>query len=514
MECDAMSRRVKSLVQARSAYAARDYNLATIFSIIVLTALMVASSAWQAQARPAPDSFADMAERLLPSVVDIRAVQNGQNVAEGGEQPELESPFPPNSPFGDLFERFRRNMPENRGPRRREAAGSGFIIEDNMVVTNNHVVEGADEIYIVFRDDIRQYPAEVIGRDEGVDLALLKVETDHPMPPVKFGNSDKARIGDWVMAIGNPWGLGGSVTAGIISARGRDIDRESFTDFIQTDAPINQGNSGGPLFNMDGEVIGINTAIFSRSGGSIGLGFAIPSNQAERIVNQLRKYGRTRRGWLGVSIQSVTPDIAESMGLDKPEGALVSTVYEASPAAEGGVEAGDVIIRFNNRTVEDSTKLRRMVAATDVGLDVPVVVWRNGEKVDLEVELGEREKVDIAALDNNGAPSAPSPSKSEGLDQLGLEVSPITPDLRRQYSLSDSQKGVVITAVRPGSSADEKRLAPGMVIVGDNRGPIESVDKLRERVEQAHEDGRRSVLLHIAVEGDLRFVAIRFKAEG
>ncbi|WP_259780773.1 Do family serine endopeptidase [Aestuariispira ectoiniformans] len=511
-----MSRQAKSLVQARSAYFLWGHKPATILSIIVLAALMIASSAWQAQARAVPDSFADMAEKLLPSVVDIRAIQNGQTVSDNGDQqPDMQSPFPPGSPFGDLFERFRRNNPEHQGPRRREAAGSGFIIEDNMVVTNNHVVEGADEIYVVFRDDSRQYEAEVVGRDEGVDLALLKVKTDHKMPAVKFGNSDKARIGDWVMAIGNPWGLGGSVTAGIISARGRDIDRESFTDFIQTDAPINMGNSGGPLFNMDGDVIGINTAIFSRSGGSIGLGFAIPSNQAKHVVQQLREYGHTRRGWLGVSIQSVTPDIAESMGLDKPEGALVSTVYEKSPAAAGGVEAGDVIIRFNDRVVEDSTKLRRMVAATDVGRDVPVVVWRDGEKVDLSVELGEREKVDIASLGGSDkSPGQSGGAKSEALDQLGVDVSPITPALRRQYNLSDSQKGVVITAVRPGSSADEKRLAPGMVIVGDNRGPINSVDELRQRVESAHDDGRRSVLLHVAVEGDLRFVAIRFKAEG
>lgn len=511
-----MSRHARSCALARSADNRPERHFLAIFSIIVMAVAMIVASSWQAQARPAPDSFADLAEKLLPSVVDIRAVQTGQNMAENdGEQPEFESPFPPGSPFGDLFERFRRNNPENRGPRRREAAGSGFIIEDNMVVTNNHVIEGADEIYIVFRDDVRQYEAEVIGRDEGVDLALLKVKTDHPMPAVEFGDSDKARIGDWVMAIGNPWGLGGSVTSGIISARGRDIDRESFTDFIQTDAPINQGNSGGPLFNLDGEVIGINTAIFSRSGGSIGLGFAIPSNQAKRIVAQLKEFGRTRRGWLGVSIQSVTPDIAESMGLDKPEGALVSTVYEDSPAFEGGVEAGDVITRFNGKKVADSTNLRRMVAATDVGLDVPVEVWRNGEKKKLTVLLGEREKVDIASLGGSD-PDGGAVEKGDtaALDQLGIEVSSITPDLRSRYSLSNTQKGVVITTVRPGSSADEKRLAPGMVIVGDNHGPINSVEELMARVETAHEDGRRSVLLHIAVEGDLRFVAVRFKAEG
>ena len=484
-----------------------------ILPVMLMIGMIAAILNSPAHARGTPDGFADLAEELLPSVVDIRAIQNARTTSNDN-QPQAESPFPPNSPFGDLFERFRRHGEGERGPRRREAAGSGFVIDaEGIVVTNNHVIENADEIYVIFNDDDpKEYPAEVLGRDEGVDLAVLKVKADRRMKPVNFGDSDKARVGDWTLAIGNPWGLGGSVTAGIISGRARDIDRDSFTEFLQTDTPINQGNSGGPLFNMKGEVIGVNTAIFTPSGGSIGLGFAIPSNRAKAVAKQLREFGTTRRGWLGVSIQNVTPDIAESVGLDEPLGALVSTVYDNSPASRAGLEAGDVITRFNDNRVDNSARLRRMVAATTVGADVPMSVWRNGTELKVNVVLGEREKVNIAAL-SGGEEEQEAPVQSEALSQLGLEVAPVNDTLRQQFNLQEDISGVVITDVRQGSGAEAKRLRPGMVIVGDAKGPVKSVDDLRQRVEKAHEDGRRSVLLHVSIDGELSFVAVRFATD-
>ncbi|RED54204.1 Do family serine endopeptidase [Aestuariispira insulae] len=494
-------------IAARALTPMREGMILPALLVISMIAALLNSPAY---GRGTPDGFADLAEELLPSVVDIRAIQNART-ADAPNQPQAESPFPPDSPFGDLFERFRRHGEGNQGPRRREAAGSGFVIDsDGIIVTNNHVIENADEIYVIFNDDDpKEYPAEILGRDEGVDLAVLKVKADRKMKAVKFGDSDKARVGEWTLAIGNPWGLGGSVTAGIISGRARDIDRDSFTEFLQTDTPINQGNSGGPLFNMKGEVIGVNTAIFTPTGGSIGLGFAIPSNRAKAVAKQLREFGTTRRGWLGVSIQNVSPDIAESVGLDEPFGAMVSTVYDNSPASRAGLEARDVILSFNDRRVDNSARLRRMVAATTVGAEVPVVVWRDGSKINKTVVLGEREKVNIAAL-SGGDPVPEKPVTSQALDSLGLEIAPVSDVLRQEFNLRDDVQGVVITDVRQGSGAEAKRLRPGMVIVGDAKGPVKSVAELRQRVEKAHEDGRRSVLLHVSIDGELSFVAIRF----
>ncbi|HCW68886.1 MAG TPA: serine protease, partial [Thalassospira lucentensis] len=345
-----------------------------VSAALVIVLLGVTSVSQIANARPAPDSFADLAERLLPSVVNIAT---SQMVADR-QGPDFQ--FPPGSPFEDLFRDFMdRNGQggEQGGPspqkRRATALGSGFIISaDGYIVTNNHVIDGADEISVRLHDG-DTLDAKLIGRDPKTDVALLKVEPKEDLPFVKWGSSDDARIGDWAMAIGNPFGLGGTVTAGIVSARNRNINQGPYDDFIQTDASINRGNSGGPLFNLEGDVIGINSAIYSPSGGSVGIGFAIPSAIAQSVVDQLKEYGRTRRGWLGVHIQTVTDDIADSVGLDESTGAMVAGVSDEGPAKEAGIKQGDVILTFDGKEVESMRRLPRIVADTKIGKDVDVV---------------------------------------------------------------------------------------------------------------------------------------------
>ncbi len=481
------------------------FILATFISIVFAVGNM-------AHARGAPDSFADLAERLLPSVVNIKAVQTAdeQQEGEGDGNPGFQNPFPKNNPFNDLFEQFRNRGGEAPQQRPRNAAGSGFVIDtDGIIVTNNHVIEDADEVYVIFNGETEEFKATVLGRDKGADLAVLKIEADRELVAVPFGDSDVARIGDWVVAIGNPWGLGGTVTAGIISARGRDIDRASFVDYIQTDAPINQGNSGGPLFNMDGEVVGINTAIYSRTGGSIGLGFSIPSNQAKKIVNQLRDGGKVRRGWLGVSIQPVTPEIAEGMGLEKAAGALVSSVFDGSPAKDAGVIDGDVIIEFNNQEVPDATSLRRVVASTDVGKDVNVVVVRRGKEKTLSIVLGERDEAQLASL---GDPQITLP-KEVKQERLGMLLSPLDEENRKEYNVPEDIEGILIVNVKNNSDAAEKNLRPGIVIVADATGSVKSLSDLDSKIELAREDGRKSVLLHVWESEGMRFVPLRIDAE-
>lgn len=484
----------------------------TVMLLILATALsFVLAVGNMAHARGAPDGFADLAERLLPSVVNIKAVQTGamaENEQGNGGQ-NFQNPFPPNSPFNDLFEQFRNRGGESPQQQRpRQAAGSGFVIDDEgIIVTNNHVIEEADEVYVIFNGESTEYKAEVLGRDAGADLAVLKIDIDRDIKAVDFGDSDVARIGDWVVAIGNPWGLGGTVTAGIISARGRDIDRASFVDYIQTDAPINQGNSGGPLFNMDGDVIGINTAIYSRNGGSIGLGFSIPSNQAKKIVNQLREGGKVRRGWLGVSIQPVTPEIAEGMGLKEASGALVSSVFDGSPAGKAGVIDGDVIIEFNKQEVPDATSLRRVVASTDVGKDVDVVVVRRGKKKTLSIVLGERDEAQLASL-SRGPEVDP---KTVDQERLGMKLSALTDENRKEFNIPEDVDGILITNVRNNSDASTKNLSPGVVIVADATGSIKSLADLDDKVELAKKDGRKSVLLHVWEGEGMRFVPLKIE---
>ncbi len=464
---------------------------ATVFGFALIIAQLFAT-----QGRAAPDSFADLAESVSPSVVNITTSTNV--AASTGPNPVV----PEGSPFEDFFRDFLdRNQEEgNRPPRRSQALGSGFVIsEDGFIVTNNHVIANADEILIEFFSG-GELPAEVIGTDPNTDLALLKVESDEPLPFVPWGDSDASRVGDWVMAMGNPLGQGFSVSAGIVSARGRALSG-SYDDFIQTDAAINRGNSGGPLFNMDGQVIGVNTAILSPNGGSIGIGFAMSSRVAENVIAQLKEFGETRRGWLGVRIQDVSDDVAEAMGLETVAGALVTDVPEG-PAMEAGIEAGDVILSFDGRDVEDTRALVNQVANTEVGKAVRVVVFRGGETETLLVTLGRREEAEGAV-----PASAPADEPIEK-ELLGLTIAPITDELREELALGDGTVGLVVREVDEATEAFEKGLRAGDVITEAGQEKIASVGDLEDRIEAAREAGRKSLLLLVRRAGEPRFVAL------
>ena len=368
---------------------------------VLLAAFAV--TAGPAEARDFPGSFSELAERLTPSVVNISTAQKVSVPQQG-----FEFQFPPGSPFEEFFKDFlERHRGKEGTPQRRQVTslGSGFVIDGSgLVVTNNHVIAEADEITVITHDG-EKLEAKLLGKDPKTDLALLKVEPTRPLQALKWGDSRISKVGDWVLAIGNPFGLGGTVTAGIISARGRDINAGPYDDFLQTDAAINRGNSGGPLFNLDGEVIGISTAIYSPTGGSVGIGFAVPSQLARPVIEQLQKFGRTRRGWLGVNIQTVTDEIAEGLGLEKAQGALVARVTEGGPAAAAGLEQGDVVLEFDGRPVEEMRTLPRIVAETSVGQEVQVKVWRKGETQSFKVTLGELEEAEarLAGVAEEGA---------------------------------------------------------------------------------------------------------------
>ncbi len=469
-----------------------------------------------AAARAAPESFADLAEKLLPSVVNISTTQT----VNGVERPALPNmpDMPPGSPFEEFFRDFFDRQQGQRGPRSRQATslGSGFVIdaEEGYVVTNNHVIADAEEIHVIFADDTR-IDAELVGRDPKTDLAVLKIDPDkHNLVAVDFGDSDVMRVGDWVLAIGNPFGLGGTVTAGIISARARDINAGPYDDFLQTDASINRGNSGGPMFNIDGDVIGINTAIFSPSGGSVGIGFAIPANLAAPVVEQLIEYGRTRRGWLGVRIQQVTEDIAESLGLHQARGALVAQVTPDGPAEDAKIEQGDIILEFDGKDVEDMRRLPRIVAETRINKQVPVVVWRDGKEVKLSAELGELEAAEEAGLldVSTGSSDTNEDGATTGdvdeLNSLGLTLSAISPRLRDRFDIAEETEGVVITAIDDNGPAADKDLRNGDVVVEVNQQPVSTPEDVADMVREAKDKGRGKVLMLVEREGDLRFIAV------
>ena len=460
--------------------------------LTAIAAVILVASVPASFARPAPDNFADLAERLLPAVVNISTVQEVQ-------QPTRRNfpNFPPGSPLEEFFNEFFNRQQEGEDPRPRRATslGSGFIIDsEGYVVTNNHVISDATEVTVTLTNG-EEYDAEIVGRDRQTDLALLKIETGEDLPSVEFGDSSGARIGDWVMTIGNPFGLGASVTAGIISARHRDIEAGPYDDFIQTDASINRGNSGGPMFDLSGKVIGVNTAIFSPTGGNIGIGFAIPSNQAEQVVGQLREFGRTRRGWLGVNIQEVTDEIAESLGLDEPRGALVSVVTPDSPADRGGVEAGDIIVEFDGQEIEEMRELPRIVAGTGIEEEVEVVVLRKGDEVELAITTGEFPEEERVVAANDTAPMPPAPPAEE--DVLGMELAPMTADARRLYDLPDNVDGVVIVGIDRRSAAAERALRPGDVIARVNQEDVTALEDVRDAIQDAEDSGRSSVLLYM-----------------
>ncbi len=453
--------------------------------------------------------FADLAERLLPSVVNISSTQKPIEIKDFPELPQ----FPPGSPFEDFFEQFmdRRGLGMPAIPP--ASLGSGFVIdaENGYIITNHHVVKDANEVRVTFHDDTT-LQAEVMGRDEKTDIAILKVETDRTLTAVSFGDSDRLRVGDWILAIGNPFGLGGTVTAGIVSAQQRDIQAGPYDDFIQTDASINRGNSGGPMFNLDGEVIGINTAIFSPSGGSVGIGFAIPSNLARPVIHQLIEFGRTRRGWLGVRIQSVTEEIAESLGLEEARGALVASTTPTGPAEVAGLEAGDIILDFNGRAVRTMRDLPRMVAETPIDQDAQVTYWRNGERRTTSVSVGELEKAEeeglLAATERR-----PEEKQENGTDieSLGLSLRPISEQDREQFNIGVDVEGLIISQIIPNSEAAQKSLAVGDVIVEVNQQAVTDADEAKTIIENARAAGRNSVLLLVNRDSDVRFVALRLR---
>ena len=438
-----------------------------------------------AQARGAPESFADLAERLLPAVVNISATQ----VNKKRRLPEMPQ-FPPGSPFEEFFRDFFDRTQNDSKPRKSSSLGSGFIIDAaGYVVTNNHVIEDAEEITVILQDDTN-LKAKIVGRDKKTDLALLKVEPKKPLPFVKWGNSNVSRVGDWILAIGNPFGLGGTVTAGIISASKRDINSGPYDSYLQTDASINRGNSGGPMFNLKGNVIGVNTAIFSPSGGSIGIGFAIPAAQARVVVDQLRKFGRTRRGWLGVRIQTVTKQIAESLELGKPRGALVAGVNEKGPAKESGLKAGDVILTFDGQPVQEMRDLPRIVAETPIDKTVKLKVWRsgdNGKTLELSVTIGELPedvKTAKATIKNESA-----------VEMLGMTLTELNDPLRRRYKLDSRAQGVLVLDVKEGSAGKKGGLQPGDLIVEVAPDTVGTPKEFQARIDKARKAKRKTVLL-------------------
>ena len=487
-----------------------ELSKTTVAAVFAVMVLVLASPV---QAKQAPESFADLAEKLLPAVVNVSTTQ----VIEGHTGPQMPQ-MPPGSPFEDFFKEFlERNVP-NGQPRKRKATslGSGFIIDtrtngDSYVVTNNHVIQDADEIAVILQDNSR-LEATLVGRDAKTDLAVLKITTKRKLPSVPFGDSDQSRVGDWIVAIGNPFGLGGTVTAGIISARGRDIRSGPYDNFIQTDASINRGNSGGPMFNMKGEVIGINSAIYSPSGGSVGIGFAIPSSGAKPIVSQLIKFGEVKRGWLGVHIQAVTEEIAETLGLDKPRGALVASIIKDGPAEKSGIKTGDVILEFNSRKVTEMRKLPRIVAETEIDKPVKVTVWRDGKQVKIDVVVGKMDESEvIAAIDSKDGQKTPNGDRM--VDPLGVALAEISPALREQFKLEKEARGVVVTEVKQDSIAAEKGIRPGDLIVEVSQAEVTTPLQVIDRINAARKDGRKRVLFLIEGQAGLRFVALKVDKE-
>jgi serine protease Do len=436
-------------------------------------------------AKPIPDSFADLAERLMPSVVNISTTQT---IKTNGNQ--LPFKFPPGSPFEEMFKDF--NQPTER---KASSLGSGFIINKNgTIITNNHVINNAEDIVVKVGD--KEYEAKVLGADPYSDLAVLKINAKEKFIPVKFGNSDKARVGDWVVAIGNPFGLGGTVTSGIISARNRDINLTRYDDFIQTDASINQGNSGGPLFNLDGDVVGINTAIIAPGqSGSIGIGFAIPANAASNVITQLIKYGETKRGWLGVRIQQVTKEIADVENLKNTEGALVASVGEGSPAKKAGLKAGDIILKFDGKKIDTMRTLPKLVSNTKVGKTVELEIWRNKKLITKKLTLGRLESSDeFKAEEKKTKPRIKE--KDTEIETLKITVRNITTKDIQDRKLEKNLKGVVITSIS-SKSAVAGMLREGDIIIEVQKNTVLNSKQLNQLIEGIYKKGEQTLLLTI-----------------
>ena len=480
-----------------------------------------------------PGSVADLAEGLLDAVVNISTSQTVKDDGGEGDDPVPMPKVPEGSPFQEYFKDFFNNKDGEQSDESRkvQSLGSGFVIdaEKGFIVTNNHVIADADEIEVNFNDGTK-LKADLVGKDIKTDLAVLKVDpTKHKLKAVQFGNSEKARIGDWVLAIGNPFGLGGTVTAGIISARKRDINSGPYDDFIQTDAAINRGNSGGPLFDMNGQVIGINTAIISPSGGSIGIGFAIPAEMAVGVIDQLKEFGEVKRGWLGVRIQPVTQDIADSLGLKDPKGALIAGLIENSGVDNTALKAGDVVIGYEGKPVDTARDLPRLVAESPVGKEVEIKVVRDGAEQTVKVKLGrlvEDDKSTDAATedqapvpdgtdgeDGQEAPAKPKKeqkSEATGPTVLGMKLSELNDDVRGEFGIAEDVNGVAILYVAPGSAAGDKRVETGDVIVDINQVTVKTPEDVKKRIDALRREGRKNALLMLASRsGELRFVTVR-----
>ncbi|MDH7799625.1 MULTISPECIES: Do family serine endopeptidase [unclassified Beijerinckia] len=513
----------KPVIPAKGAPASRSLaprlrrvSAALLIALGTGSAALLPLAPLPALARGTPDSFADLAAQVSDAVVNISV---SQAVADRRSGPGIGPNIPRGTPFDDLFEEFFRRRGQGQGQgqddsqqrpqRRSNSLGSGFVIDPSgIIVTNNHVVGDATDVTVIFTDGTR-LKAEILGKDSKSDVAVLRVKPEKPLKAVKFGDSNKTRVGDWVMAVGNPFGLGGTVTVGILSARNRNINSGPYDDYLQTDASINRGNSGGPLFNVDGEVIGVNTAILSPSGGSVGIGFASPSNILAPLVEQLQKFGETRRGWLGVKIQSVDDDVADSLGLGKARGALVAGVDDKGPAKPAGIKAGDVIVKFDGTEVKTSADLPRIVAGTAVGKDVDVLIVRGGKEQTLKVKLGRLEDGERQAALNPGRNDTVPEPRTTTQKALGMEFSNLNDANRTKFSIKEGIKGVVVTNVDPNSPAADKRIQAGDTIVEINQEAVNLPTDIATKMKAAKEQGRKSALFLVAnSQGEVRFVAL------
>jgi serine protease Do len=489
------------------------------FRVFTGAAALLAAAALAAPPASAkgPESLADLSAQVSDAVVNISATQT-IDAKKNGRGFDAPPGLPPGAPFDDLFEEFFKRRQQGQGgpdlprPRKSSSLGSGFVIDSSgIVITNNHVIAEATEIQVIFTDG-QKLKAEIIGKDQKVDVAVLRVKPEKPLKAVKFGDSDKARVGDWVLAVGNPFGLGGSVTAGIVSARNRNIDSGPYDNYIQTDAAINKGNSGGPLFNMDGDVIGINTAILSPSGGSVGIGFATPANTVGPVIDQLRNFGETRRGWLGVRIQKLDDNLAENLGIGAARGALVAGVDDRGPAKPAGLKAGDVIVKFDGKPIKEASDLPKLVAATPVGREIEVVFLRGGKEQTKTIKLGRLEDGEKAARAAAGGKEADDDAPAGGAAQsaAGLELAKLSEDLRTRFQIKEAVKsGVVITRVDPRSDAAEKRLQAGEILLEINQEPVSDPAEAAKKLKALKDSGKKTALLVVANgQGDTHFVAV------
>jgi serine protease Do len=447
----------------------------------------------------APFSFADLVERVSPTVVTVTVEEQLQQTSgiDPSQLPE---------PFRDFFNQFGQGGGQQQQPRKAISMGSGFIIDKTGdIVTNNHVVENGRKITVKLADG-REFDAKLVGTDKATDIAVLKVKSDKPLPSVEFADERQVRVGDWVIAVGNPFGLSNTVTAGIVSSIGRDIGNGPYTDFIQIDASINRGNSGGPTFDLQGKVIGMNSMIFSPSGGSVGIGFAIPSSTIREIVDQLKAHGHVSRGWLGVSIQSITPEMASSMGMKETKGAIVATVVAGGPAAKAGFHAGDIVLALNGKSIEDNRDLTRRVALLSAGSTATFTISRGGQQRTVNVQIGaKKEDMQVAST---GEPRGMAGAETTG-EAMGLGLASVTPEVRRAFSLEGNVSGVVVTKVDPNSDAADKGIEPGDVVVSVADQAVHTPKDIQNRIAQVKSQGRKSVLVLVTGSNGQRFVALK-----